>query len=44
MIVAGIHGDEIAGIKAAEYLKDNLEIENRKGDFNNYTPSQYFSL
>ena len=27
MIVAGIHGDEIAGIKAAEYLKDNLEIE-----------------
>ena len=27
MIVAGIHGNEKAGIKAAEYLKDNLHIE-----------------
>jgi len=27
MIVAGIHGNEKAGIKAAEYLKDNLNIE-----------------
>ncbi len=27
MIVAGTHGNEKAGIKAAEYLKDNLHIE-----------------
>ena len=27
MIVAGTHGNEKAGIKAAEYLKDNLRIE-----------------
>ena len=27
MIVAGTHGNEKAGIKAAEYLKDNLNIE-----------------
>jgi len=27
MIVAGIHGNEKAGIKAAEHLKDNLYIE-----------------
>jgi len=27
MIVAGIHGNEKAGIKAAEYLKENLNIE-----------------
>jgi hypothetical protein len=27
MIVAGTHGNEKAGIKAAEYLKDNLQIE-----------------
>ncbi len=27
MIVAGTHGNEKAGIKAAEYLKDNLYIE-----------------
>ena len=27
MIVAGIHGNEKASIKAAEYLKDNLNIE-----------------
>ncbi len=27
MIVAGTHGNEKAGIKAAEYLKDNIEIE-----------------
>ncbi|MBE3036604.1 MAG: succinylglutamate desuccinylase/aspartoacylase family protein [Candidatus Atribacteria bacterium] len=27
MVVAGTHGNEKAGIKAAEYLKDNLHIE-----------------
>ena len=27
MIVAGTHGNEKAGIKAAEYLKENIEIE-----------------
>jgi succinylglutamate desuccinylase len=27
MVVAGTHGNETAGIKAAEYLKDNLRIE-----------------
>jgi len=27
MIVAGIHGNEKAGIEAAEYLKENIEIE-----------------
>jgi predicted deacylase len=27
MIVAGTHGNEKAGIKATEYLKDNLSIE-----------------
>ncbi|HBY57968.1 MAG TPA: hypothetical protein DEG96_08965 [Candidatus Atribacteria bacterium] len=27
MIIAGTHGNEIAGIKATQYLKDNIEIE-----------------
>ncbi|GAJ23457.1 unnamed protein product, partial [marine sediment metagenome] len=27
MVVAGIHGNEKAGIKATEYLKENINIE-----------------
>jgi succinylglutamate desuccinylase len=27
MVLAGTHGDEIAGVKATQYLKDNIDIE-----------------